>query len=143
MNAATPRIDALCNSQENTPYSGHLKVVGGIDVSDVPSVRANDAALELLREMAGELRVVRADITEAKIKLARIDGQDHAKQIEDVRDRLDEMGRHVDDIRGRIAVLETERKPGRWLAGESVKFLLQLAAGAGVLAVGVALGHSK
>ena len=110
-------------------------------MSDEPMLRPNDAALELLREMAAEARVSREHIGTVQQKVAVLEGIGIINEFSSINDDIEAIQGRQRSLDSRIGKLEAMWKPFKWSGGKIIEGLLTALAAAGVAIASTHIGH--
>ena len=112
-------------------------------MSDEPVLRPNDAALELLREMATDARISREHIGQVQQKVAVLEGIGIVGEFSSINDDIEDIKGRQRSLDNRIGKLEAMWKPFKWSGGKIIEGLLTALAAAGVAIASTHIGGHK
>lgn len=144
---ATPRIDRLiAPPHADVTLGGNvLRLRPGADMGETPLIAPNPPGMDLLREMATDMREMRDDVGEVKIAFAKLDGADLPGQVTALRAELTLAKADHSKLVGEVAAIVQAGKPMAFVGGELVKGLIHAALPAAMATLGVlwAMGQAR
>jgi hypothetical protein len=123
---ATPRIDRLIAEHAAPAILGInvRRFPGAADMGETPQIAPNPAGLDLLREIAQDMRDMRGDVGDLSTAMAEMKGADLPGQLVAMRAELALVKADVAALGLRVLAVETAARPWGFLGKEASKTVI-------------------